>query len=311
MQRSISVGVARDDAPSIGQEKGTFRDYISVTKPGITISNILGTLAGFMLALGSRPFSSEVSWLLLWSVLGTAFVISGGTTLNNVIDRDIDKFMERTKSRPVTNDRISPRTATIYGLILAVIGEAILTIAVHPLPAVLAFIGLFVYVIIYSAWLKRTTTLNTVIGGISGAMPPLVGYVTLNETLDMVALILFSFMFLWQPPHFLALAMRRVEDYRGVNVPMLPVVAGFQATKSQILYYTLCMVPVSLMLYAFGAVNQIYLWSATVLGLVYIILALKGMKSKGEQDIAWANSMFRYSIIYLTLIFILMMTTAV
>ncbi|MBO8171351.1 MAG: protoheme IX farnesyltransferase [Bacillaceae bacterium] len=298
-------------APSSTNVNGTFRDYITVTKPGITMSNILGTFAGFMLAMGSQSFTSETVWLLIWSLLGTALVISGGTTLNNVIDRDIDRHMERTRLRPVTNNRITPRTATVYGLILAVTGEVVLTFGVHPLSALLAFVGLLVYVIIYSAWLKRTTTLNTVIGGISGAMPPLVGYAAVTESVDMIALILFSFLFLWQPPHFLALAMRRVDEYRGVNVPMLPVVVGFKPTKRQILAYTLCMVPVSLFLYWYNAVGQLYLWVALSMGLIYIVLAVRGLFVDEEQDVAWATQMFKYSILYLTVMFVMMMVDAV
>lgn len=311
MERSISIEASvSQNEENLIKEKATVKDYITVTKPGLSVANLLATLAGFMLGMAGQPFSNHTFISLFWTLLGTALVIASGTTLNNVLDRDIDKYMERTKSRPVTNHRISPRVAAIYGLVLAVIGEAVLTFGANPLAAVLGFIGLFVYVVVYTAWLKRTTTLNTVIGGLSGAMPPLVGYVAITNTLDITAWTVLAFMFLWQPPHFLALAMRRVEEYRGVNIPMLPVVIGFDGTKRQILWYTVAMVPVSLFLYHYEAVGQLYLWVAGILGLIYLALAVQGLFIKKEKDIPWANLMFKYSIIYLTAIFILMMVDA-
>lgn len=283
-----------------------WKEYYNLTKPGLVYGNLLGVLAGYMLAVkvGGTTLLGSNSLLLFWTFIGIAAVIAGGTTLNNVYDRDIDRFMERTKTRAITNGRISPRAGTIFGLSLAIIGETILGLAVNILAAILALVGLIVYVLIYTAWTKRTTTLNTVIGGISGAMPPLVGYVAVANQLDITSWTFFIFMFLWQPAHFLALAMRRCEEYRRVQVPMLPVVAGFAMTKRQIFAYTITMVPVSLLLYFLGSAGWVYLSVAVALGAIYIGMALKGLRHQShEEDVRWATKMFRYSIIYLSVIF--------
>jgi len=177
-------------------------------------------------------------------------------------------------------------------------------VLVNPLAALLAMIGHFVYVGVYSLWLKRTTTLNTVIGGISGAVPPMIGWVAVTGSIDPPAWILFIFMFLWQPPHFLALAMRKVEDYRAAGVPMLPVVRGFTEAKRQNLLYVAAMVPASLLLVQMGVVGLLYLVVATVLGLVYIGLSLEGFFTK--DDNRWARRMFVYSLVYLTVMLLVM-----
>lgn len=309
MDRSMTMGSSVDQDEAADTVKATLKDYYTVTKPGIVYSNLLGTIAGFFVAMGGN-FTSSLAWTLLWTILGISLVIAGGTTLNNVYDRDIDGYMERTRNRPIHTGRISVKTGTIYGLSLAIVGEAVLTIGVNPLSAVFAFIGLFFYVVVYTMWLKRTTTLNTVVGGISGAMPTVMGYVAVSNSMDNVAWILFAILFLWQPPHFLALAMRRCEEYRNAGIPMLPVVRGFDETKRQILYYTAALVPVSLMLYTLEAVGLIYFIGAGLLGAIYLIYALKGIFNEKEKEIPWANFMFRYSVIYLTLIYILMMVDA-
>jgi protoheme IX farnesyltransferase len=218
--------------------------------------------------------------------------------------------MERTQNRPIHTGRISVRAGTIYALVLGITGELILTFGVHPLAAMLALVGLLVYVFIYTMWLKRTTTFNTVVGGISGAMPTMMGYVAVTENIDLTAWVIFAILFLWQPPHFLALAMRRTEEYRNAGIPMLPVVKGFTETKRQILFYTLAMIPVTMMLYNLQAVGLIYLAGVSILNVIYLWYALKGMSIKAEQEISWANFMFRYSVIYLTLLYILMMIDA-
>jgi protoheme IX farnesyltransferase len=165
----------------------------------------------------------------------------------------------------------------------------------------MAIIGLFFYVVIYTIWLKRTSTLNTVVGGVSGAMPPVIGYVAVSGQMDAVAWILFIFLFLWQPPHFLALAMRRCEEYRAAGIPMLPVVRGFEETKRQMLIWAAVLIPASLLLYGLGVVGIVYFTLALILGLVWVGLLIVGFYVKDE--IRWARKMFLYSIIYLTVLF--------
>lgn len=280
--------------PVEGELKATWRDYVTVTKPGINVSNLLATFAGIWLA---DPGSLNLL-LVVYTLLGTGLIIAGGAVLNNFIDRDIDPIMSRTKERPVAAGRIHPQTALWMGILLGLSGMVLLMVLVNPLTAFLGMIGFFVYVFVYSAWLKRTTPLNTAVGGISGAVPPMMGWTAVTGTLDPAAWVLFLFMFLWQPPHFYALAMRKVEDYRKAGVPMLPVVRGFAITKRQVLLWIIALVPVSILLFATGVVGKIYLTLAIVLGTIYLVLAVSGLFVK-DNDV-WSRRMFFYSLIYLT-----------
>lgn len=311
MDKSFSMETSLEHEEEMANTaKASPVDYYRITKPRIVYENMLGTLAGFIVAMGGFSFTSEHIWLLIWALIGIGFVIAGSTTLNTVYDRDIDGFMERTKSRPIHTGRISVKAGTVYGLTLSTIGVVIVALLVNPLSAILAFIGLFVYVFIYTMWLKRVSTINTVVGGISGAMPTVMGYVAVTGTMDIVAWILFAILFLWQPPHFLALAMRRVEDYRKAGVPMLPVVKGFEETKKQIMYWTLALVPVSIMLFAVQAVGLIYLVGAIILNAIYVWGAIRGFFIKQEEEKTWTQFMFKYSVIYLALLYLLMMIDA-
>lgn len=292
MERPLTEQLSR--AISVEGLRATWRDYLSVTKPGINASNLLAVFAGIWLAeQGALDFL-----LVAYTLLGAALIIAGGATLNNFIDRDIDPQMLRTQDRPVAAGRIHPQIALWMGIILGIVGMVLLMVLVNPLAAFLGMIGFFVYVFVYSAWLKRTTPLNTAVGSISGAVPPMIGWAAVTGTLDPAAWVLFLFMFLWQPPHFYALAMRKVEDYRKAGVPMLPVVRGFAITKRQVLLWVIALVPVSILLFATGVVGMIYLTFAIVLGLVYLVLAVSGLFVKDDER--WARRMFIYSLIYLT-----------
>ncbi|TCS92813.1 heme o synthase [Hazenella coriacea] len=286
--------------------KATWRDYIEITKPGINKSNLFATFAGYFLAAGFTAFNFVT---LLFTLLGTALVIAGGCTLNNFYDRDIDPLMQRTRTRSVPEGRIKPTVALWYGIILTIIGLVVLAVGVNPLSAILSFIGFFVYVFIYTMWLKRTSTLNTVVGGFSGAFPPVIGWVAVTNNLDLSAWILFTILFMWQPPHFFALAMRKVEDYRAAGIPMLPVIKGFAETKKQTFIFVLLLVPASVLLFFTGAAGWFYLMIAILLGGIYIALALKGFRS--SEDDEWAKRMFFYSLIYLTTLLLAMIVDVV
>lgn len=291
--------------PYLQVAKGSWRDYIEVTKPGIIKSNLLATFTGFFLASNLASFD----WLLLFFTLaGTAFVIAGGCALNNFYDRDIDPFMERTQSRAVAEGRIKPVVALWYGIILTVIGALFFIFGVNGKALFLAFVGFFVYVFIYTMWLKRTSTTNTVIGGISGAVPPMIGWVAVTNSFDLAAWALFLILFCWQPPHFFALAMRKVEDYRSAGIPMLPVVKGSKETKKQTFIFTVLLLPASILIYFTGAVSWIYLVVAILLGGFYIYLAFQGFYTKDDQE--WSRKMFVYSLIYLTGILVTMILDA-
>ncbi|MBX6395969.1 MAG: protoheme IX farnesyltransferase [Alicyclobacillaceae bacterium] len=271
----------------------SWKDYVSITKVGITVANLWTAFAGLWLASHGRPDPYTMAVVLV----GTAMVVGGAAALNNWIDRDIDQLMPRTSARPLASGRIPAVHGLMVGLGLSTTGLGILAVGTNVLAAMTAFIGLFTYVVIYTLWLKRTTTLNTVIGGIAGSIPPLIGWAAVDGSLGPAAWILFLTLFFWQPPHFLALAIRRVQDYRAAGIPMLPVVQGFEATKRQTLLYTSAMFPTSVLLYGTGVVGTVYLVTAAVAGIVYLVLCLWGFRTRDVMK--WANVMFRYSLIYL------------
>lgn len=304
MERSIPQHATNQviNEPLVAKQKLYWKDYLEITKPGINIHNMLVTFAGFWLAAGFETFQNL--GLLIYALLGTSFVIAGSCVLNNFYDRDIDPHMTRTRNRAVADGRMKPVIALWMGIIFTSIGMLILTIGVNALAAFFAFIGFIVYVFVYTMWLKRTSTLNTVVGGISGAIPPLVGWVAFTNSLSWSAFALFMIMFLWQPPHFFVLAMRKAEEYRKVGIPMLPVIKGFTETKVQTLIFTILLLPVSLVLFVTGVSSLLYLIVALILGIIYIVLAIKGFYA--QNDDKWAKQMFLYSLIYLVVLFFVM-----
>lgn len=274
-------------------ERATWRDYVQLTKPGITMSNLMTTFAALWMAS-----YGYLDWVLaFFTMLGTALVIMSGAALNNFYDRDLDKKMKRTKNRALAAGRISPRNALLLGIGLLLAGLAVLAVFANPLAAVWGLIGHIFYVLIYTP-LKRVTTLNTVIGGISGAAPPVIGWVAVTNSMDMAAWLLFLILFLWQPPHFLALAMLKTEEYRAGNLPMLPVVKGFAETKRQMFLWGSVLFPASLLLFIHGGVGYVYLIVMAIMGLIYMVFLYQGFHAKDE--LAWARKLFGYSILYLT-----------
>jgi protoheme IX farnesyltransferase len=292
---------AGPDSSVADVQQKSWRDYLVLAKQGIVTSNLITTFAGIYLAIvyTGTVFTMHLD-TMIFALLGAALVMAGGCTLNNYIDRDIDHLMERTKERPTVTGRFSAKHVLLVGLAQAALGIIFLALTT-PTAAVIGLIGLFIYVVLYTMWTKRTTTLNTIVGSFSGAVPPLIGWAAIDGGLHLYAWLLFFIMFLWQPPHFLALAMKRVEEYRAAGIPMLPVVAGFEMTKRQMVVYVAALLPVSLMLYPFGLVYTIV---AAVLGVGWLALGIAGFKMK--DDIKWARLMFVYSLNYLTILFVLM-----
>jgi len=274
-------------------QPATWSDYLHLTKPGITLSNLMTTFTGLWLASKGAP---ELD-IMFYTLIGTALVIASGAALNNYWDRELDMKMKRTKNRGLASGRIHPRNALLIGIGLLLAGLVVLAVGANPLAAVLGLLGHIFYVLIYTP-LKRVTTLNTVIGGVSGAIPPMIGWAAVTANLDPGAWVLFLILFLWQPPHFLALAMLKVEDYRAGGIPMLPVVRGFAETKRQMFLWAAALVPASLLLSLYGIVGGLYLTAAVVLGLIYLYLLFQGFSTK--DDLAWARKLFGYSLIYLT-----------
>lgn len=277
-----------------------WKDFVYITKPGILFSNLMTVFGGFWLAAG-RDLTGALLW---WTLLGTTLVMASGCVLNNFLDRELDVKMARTRTRALPAGRLQARVVFAYGVVLGVGGTAILAIWVNLLTAVFGLIGLIVYVVIYTAWLKRTSYWCTVVGAIAGAMPPVMGYVAVLNRVDAIAVILFAILFLWQPPHFWALGIRRMEEYRAAGFPMLPVVKGVRSTRYSMLRYAIPLVPVSLLLYFYDAVGLVYLIGTGVLTVGWVVQILRGFRE--QDDDRWAKKVFIYSINLLMLLFILL-----
>jgi heme o synthase len=308
MQPPISVGKSIvTGVDSIVSDKLGWRDFITVAKPGIVISNLLVVVTGFWLA--SSGIGTFDWWLFIVAVIGSGLAMAGSCVLNCYFDRDLDQKMKRTKSRPTATGRMSAKVTLIYGMTLLLAGTTFLAVCANPLSALFAWIGAFVYVILYTAWLKRTSHINTVVGAISGAMPPTIGWAAASGHLDQGGWLLFAVLFLWQIPHFLALGIKKAEEYRIAGYQMLPVVRGNLETKRQMLLWAAALVPSSLFLYTSGVVGQFYFFSAAVLGIGWVVLSIVGFFAKDEMK--WARQMFTYSLVYLTVLCIIMMVDAI
>lgn len=300
--------VAVDEADVMtDQGPATWRDFVRLTKPGILFSNSIAAFGGFWIA--TSAFELDNKWLqLLLTLVGTVLVMASGCVLNNYLDRDMDTKMTRTQKRALPSGKIQPSVVLIYGIVLGILGVGVLY-AVSPLCSLLGFIGLFVYVWLYTVWFKRTSVWGTFVGSFAGAMPPLIGYCAVSQQIDWGAILLYSILFLWQPPHFWALGIRRREEYAAAGVPLLPVVKGIHATKISMLRYIVLLGPVSISLYALNLVGVVYLMVASIMGLIWAYLAYTGFKT--DDDEKWAKGMFVYSINYLTILFILMVVDSV
>ncbi|KKO50900.1 heme o synthase [Paenibacillus sp. DMB20] len=298
---SATLASARSTPP---EKEGTWKDFITVTKPGIIRSNLIAAFAGFWLA--SRW---DIQFgLMIMTLLGTVLVMASSCVFNNYFDRDLDMKMERTRNRSLPTGRLTPKVVLWYAVILGAVGLAVLFIFSGVLAGVFGLVGMFVYVVIYTLWLKRTSTWSTSVGAISGAMPPVIGYVAVSGTVDMGAILLFAMLFLWQPPHFWALGIRRVEDYRAAGFPLLPVVKGIKRTKYQMIPYLVLLVPLPVLMYKYGYAGMFFLVISLLLSLVWLYLALKGFRAK--DDAAWSKKVFLFSINYLTLsLFVLVLNT--
>jgi len=248
-----SVGVpARSKAAS----------YFALTKPRIIELLLITTVPSMVLASGRWPGL----WPVLATLIGGSLSAGGANALNNYVDRDIDEIMKRTRSRPLARHEVPPSNALVFGIALGVAGFAWLWVTTNLLAAAIATAALLFYVFVYTLRLKRTSTQNIVIGGAAGAAPALVGWAAVTGSLALPAWVLFLVVFYWTPPHFWALAIRYRDDYERAGVPMLPVVAGVEATTRKMLLYTGLMVAISLLLVPVAGMRWIYLVAAIVLG---------------------------------------------
>lgn len=278
------------------------KDYYQLTKPGIIYGNAITVVAGFLLATGKQP----ISWFLLAETLaGISLIIASGCVLNNYIDRDIDAKMERTKNRALVRGTISPRNALIFGKTLGIAGLLVLYFYTNILALVAAIIGLFVYVVLYSVGLKRTSVHGTIVGSISGAMPIVVGYLAVSGSLDPSVVVLFFILALWQMPHSFAIAIYRLEDYKAAGIQVLPVRKGIRITKIQTVMYVAFFILATFALAVFGHVGYVYFFTMTLVGLAWLAFAAKGLWTKPDDDKIWARNMFIFSIVILVVFCIL------
>jgi len=280
--------------------KSKFSAFIELTKPRITILILISTALGYYLAE-----SAMINYLnFFYTILGTAILSGGAGTINHCIERDLDMLMDRTKSRPIPTGLISIKNALNFGLAQSIIGFAILWVFVNQLTATLGLATILLYLFVYTP-LKKITWLNTTIGAIPGAMPALGGWAASVNELSPNAWILFAILFLWQHPHFYAIAIMCKDDYERAGFKMLPVIEKENhRTNRQIIWHAFLLIPVSLYFVVTGALGIFYFWGALLLGIVYLISSIPLLK---ESSIKNAKLLLRTSVAYLPLLLIIIL----
>jgi heme o synthase len=275
------------------------RDYVALTKPRIIVLLLITTLAAMLVADPGGPPLATV----LWTMLGGYLAAGGAGAINHYLDREVDARMARTRRRPLVSGRIEPWHGLAFGIALGIAAVAQLSLTVNGLAAALAAAGLLGYVFVYTLWLKPRTPQNIVLGGAAGAVPPLVGWAAATGGLSLDALWLFAIVFVWTPPHFWALSLLIKDDYARTGVPMLPVVRGEQATRRQILAYSLLLVALTALPAASGLFGVLYLVAALALGAGFIALAALLVRRPSR---AAARRLYLSSLLYLALLFVAM-----
>ena len=274
------------------------RDLIALTKPRI-ISLLLVTTVAPMFVAGSPSL-----WLVLIVTIGGYLMAGGANAVNMYLDRDIDDRMARTRLRPIPSGRMEAPAVLAFGVALSCAATWMLARFVNVLTAALALAGFYFYVFVYTRWLKRSTPHNIVIGGAAGAFPPLVGWAAVTNRIDLAAIYLFLIIFYWTPPHFWALALLKQRDYGNAGVPMAPLVWGERETKDQMLWYTLILIPLTLLPVAFGAFGSVYFVSALALGAILLAGVVRIRRAEMWTKIAW--KVYKFSLLYLALLFVAM-----
>ena len=274
-------------------------DYLNLTKPRITLLNLVTTFAALWSASGGRP-----GWQLAAATLaGTALAVAAGGVLNCWVERERDGLMERTRRRPLPAGRLQPEAALRFGLVLAVAGVAVLALWTTPLAAAIAGGGILFYAWVYTALLKPRTHWNTVLGGLAGSVPPLIGWSAVTGGLNAQALAVTALVFAWQPVHFWALALLHTDDYRRAGIKMLPVTHGPAATRRQILLWTVLLLGASIAVYALDLAGYVYLAGALGFGAWLLVLAVRNLRDEG---LATAARLFHTSNGYLALLYLLL-----
>jgi len=280
------------------RESGLTRDLIALTKPRI-ISLLLVTTVAPMFVAGTPSIG-----LVLLVTVGGYLMAGGANAVNMYLDRDIDDRMARTRLRPIPSGRMAAPAVLAFGVALSCAATWMLARFVNVLTAALALAGFYFYVFVYTRWLKRSTPHNIVIGGAAGAFPPLVGWAAVANRIDLAAIYLFLIIFYWTPPHFWALALLKQRDYGNAGVPMAPLIWGERETKDQMLWYTLILIPLTLLPVAFGAFGYVYLVSAAALGGVLLAGVVRIRRTELWTKAAW--KLYKFSLLYLALLFVAM-----
>ncbi len=277
-----------------------FHQYLALCKPRVVVLIVFTAVVGMFLAVpGWPPLIASLA-----GTLGIGLAASSAAAINHLLDRRIDAKMKRTKHRPLASGQLTERNVLIFALLLGLLAMVILVAGANTLTAMLTFMSLIGYAIVYTAWLKRATPQNIVIGGAAGAAPPVLGWTAVTGSLDPQALLLFLIIFVWTPPHFWALAIYRKEEYALVDIPMLPVTHGAAYTRLHILLYTILLVIVTTLPYLTGMSGLVYLAGVTVLNAGFMWYALRMMRSK---DILLPMHTFAFSITYLMVLFIFLL----
>lgn len=280
------------------------KKYLFLTKPGILFGNFVTTLGGFLLAAqGSVDFL-----LLLITLLGTTLVVASGCVVNNIIDQDIDQKMQRTQNRAMVKKSISVPVALVYAFVLGFIGFSILWFWVNEYAFLFAMIGFVVYVGFYSLWTKRTTIHQTIVGSVSGAAPPVIGYTAVANQFDMGALLIFIGYALWQMPHSWGIAIYRFEDYKNAGIPILPVARSIHRTKIESLIYVVLFSITMNGLFVYGYANWMYVVVLNLFCLYWVYLSIQGFKAENDQ--LWAKQYFMFSVKLITVISLLFSFTS-
>jgi protoheme IX farnesyltransferase len=307
---AVLVGLAARSPEEEAQEaaqpvdsKQRSKDLLQLTKPIIVALLLVTTYAGMVVGAHALPSLS----LAFWTMLGGALAAGGSGAVNQYIDRELDTHMTRTATRPIAAGRMTPAEGLAFGLALLVVSFYVFAGFVNLLSALLALAGMIYYIILYSLWLKQATVQNIVIGGGAGAIPPLVGWAAATGSLSIPALFLFAIIFMWTPPHFWALALIKQKEYARAGVPMLPVVRGERNTRWQIWLYTLELVALTLLLPVLGMAGSVFWISAILLGAILIYVAWQVWKVGGNKI---AYRMYRYSSMYLALLFFALVVDA-
>ena len=283
----------------LGPARATLSSYIDLMKPHVTVLLLGTTVAAMAIARQGLPSLG----LLFATLIGGAMAAGSANCINCYIDRDIDQIMGRTRRRSLPSGRVQPTQALIFGLALGIGSFGIFALFVNMLSALLATSAILFYIFVYTMWLKRSSAQNIVIGGAAGAVPVLVGWAAVTNTITLPAIWLFAIIFYWTPPHFWALSLLIQKDYEKASIPMLPVVMGERETRKQILLYALLLLAVTMVLFAMRAMGLLYLVCALVLGGILVYMAVRLIRDSSKK---WARTLFWYSNMYLAAIFAIM-----